>query len=48
MLKTIQYREYNFLRNILKDYFYHLKKNKNTLITKFYGLHKLIEKNENK
>ena len=32
----------------MKDYYYHLKKNKNTLITKFYGLHKLIEKNEKK
>jgi len=42
MLKTIQYREYRFLRSILEDYYYYIKKNKDTLITKFFGLHKLI------
>ena len=45
MLKTISYREYRFLRNILEDYYYYIKKNPDTLITKFFGLHKLIEKN---
>ena len=46
MLKTIQYREYKFLRTILEDYYYYLKKNPDTLITKFFGLHKLVEKND--
>ena len=46
MLKTIQYREYKFLRQILEDYYYYIKKNPETLITKFYGLHKLIEKDK--
>lgn len=42
MLKTIKYREYKFLRSILKDYYEYLKQNPKTLITKFYGLHKLL------
>lgn len=46
MLKTIHYREYKFLRAILEDYYFYIKKNPDTLITKFFGLHKLIEKNE--
>lgn len=44
MLKTIKYREYSFLRSILKDYYQHVKQNPKTLITKFFGLHKLIQK----
>jgi 1-phosphatidylinositol-4-phosphate 5-kinase len=46
MLKTMSYREYKFLRSILEDYYYYLKQNPDTMITRFYGLHKLIEKNE--
>ena len=46
MLKTISYREYKFLRVILEDYYFYLKKNPETLITKFFGLHKLISKSE--
>ena len=46
MLKTIQYREYKHLRSILEDYYYYVKNNPETLITKFYGLHKLIEKDQ--
>lgn len=42
MLKTIQHREYKFLRRILQDYYFYLKDHPHTLITKFYGLHKLI------
>lgn len=44
MLKTIQYREYKFMRSILEDYYYYVKNNPDTLITKFFGLHKLLEK----
>jgi 1-phosphatidylinositol-4-phosphate 5-kinase len=44
MLKTIRYREYKILRSILKDYYHYIKKNPKTLITRFFGLHKLIEK----
>ena len=46
MLKTIHHREYKFFRSILKDYYTHLKKNPNTLIIKFFGLHKLVSKND--
>ena len=46
MLKTIQYREYKFLRTILKDYYHYIKKNPQTMITRFFGLHKLLEKNQ--
>lgn len=42
MLKTIQYREYKHLRKILADYYHYIKQNPTTLITKFFGLHKLI------
>lgn len=42
MLKTIQYREYKKLRGLLKSYYEYIKHNPNTLITKFFGLHKLI------
>lgn len=41
MLKTIQHREYKLLRKILKDYFFYLKENPNSLLIKFYGLHRL-------
>lgn len=44
MLKTIHYGEYKQLRAILEDYYYYIKQNPQTLITKFFGLHKLIEK----
>lgn len=45
MLKTIRYKEYKFLREILKDYYNYIRSNPETLITRFYGLHKLLEKN---
>lgn len=46
MLKTIRYKEYKFLRVILKDYYSYIRTNPETLITRFFGLHKLLEKNE--
>ena len=47
MLKTITKSEFHFLRKILKDYYQHLEKNAHTLITRFYGLHKLkFQKNK--
>ena len=44
IIKTITKEEFNFLRNILKDYFMHLKNNVQTLLPKFYGCYKLIKK----
>jgi 1-phosphatidylinositol-4-phosphate 5-kinase len=47
MLKTISRGEYVFLRSILFDYYYYLLKNPHTFITKFFGLHKLVERGPN-
>lgn len=41
MLKTIQHREYLLLRKILKDYYFYLSENPDSLLIKFYGLHRL-------
>lgn len=41
MLKTIKKDEFFFFRDILKNYYNHLMLNKNTLISKIYGLHKM-------
>ncbi|EGR32427.1 phosphatidylinositol-4-phosphate 5-kinase family protein, putative, partial [Ichthyophthirius multifiliis] len=40
-LKTINRTEFNHLKQILKNYYEHLQNNKNTLIIKFFGLHKI-------
>jgi hypothetical protein len=44
ILKTIAYKEYRCLKNILSNYFYHVYNNKFTLLPIFYGLHKLVRK----
>ena len=41
MLKTISHAEFLNFKVILKDYYLHLKKFPNTLIARFYGLHKI-------
>lgn len=41
IIKTIHHSEHKNLRKILKDYYYHVKKNPNTLLSHFYGLHRL-------
>lgn len=41
MLKTISHEEFYFLHRILKDYYFHLKNNKDSLITRFYGMYKM-------
>lgn len=41
MLKTVDHDEFYFLKKILPDYYQHLKLNKDTLITRFYGMHKI-------
>jgi 1-phosphatidylinositol-4-phosphate 5-kinase len=41
MLKTISCGEFHNLRDILKDYYDHLAKYPHTLITRFFGLHKI-------
>lgn len=41
IIKTIHHAEHRQLRRILKDYHSHVKNNPNTLISQFYGLHRL-------
>lgn len=40
-LKTICINEFTHLQNILHNYYTHLKNNPNSLIIKFYGMHKM-------
>lgn len=41
IIKTIHHAEHKQLRRILKDYHSHVKNNPNTLVSQFYGLHRL-------
>ena len=41
MLKTISREEFKKLKGILVKYFNHISKNPDSLITRFYGMHKL-------
>lgn len=41
MLKTISEDEFFFFRKLLKPYYLYMQANKNTLITKIYGVHKI-------
>jgi 1-phosphatidylinositol-4-phosphate 5-kinase len=44
IIKTISNTEYQFLKKILPNYFNHLRKNPNTLLPKFFGCYKLVQK----
>lgn len=41
IIKTIHHAEHKFLRKILKDYYNHVVDNPNTLLSQFYGLHRV-------
>ncbi|KAI8063676.1 uncharacterized protein B0P05DRAFT_476644 [Gilbertella persicaria] len=41
IIKTIHHSEHKFMRKILKDYYEHVAKNPNTLLCRFYGLHRI-------
>ncbi|ORY22974.1 hypothetical protein BCR39DRAFT_550308 [Naematelia encephala] len=41
IIKTISHSEHKFLRSILKDYHQHVKNNPHTLLSRFYGLHRV-------
>lgn len=41
IIKTIHHGEHRFLRKILRDYFKHVEDNPDTLISQFYGLHRV-------
>ncbi|KAI0997409.1 Phosphatidylinositol 4-phosphate 5-kinase [Podosphaera aphanis] len=41
IIKTIHHAEHKFLRKILKEYYAHVEENPNTLLSQFYGLHRV-------
>lgn len=41
IIKTIHHGEHKFLRKILRDYYNHVTENPNTLLSQFYGLHRV-------
>ncbi|KAJ7716827.1 1-phosphatidylinositol-4-phosphate 5-kinase [Mycena maculata] len=41
IIKTIHHSEHKFLLSILKDYHSHVKNNPHTLLSRFYGLHRV-------
>lgn len=41
IIKTIHHSEHKFLRKILRDYYNHVQNNPNTLLSQFYGLHRV-------
>ncbi|KFX91592.1 hypothetical protein V497_06662 [Pseudogymnoascus sp. VKM F-4516 (FW-969)] len=41
IIKTIHHAEHKLLRKILKDYYQHVEQNPNTLLSQFYGLHRV-------
>lgn len=41
IIKTIHHAEHKFLRRILKRYHEHVKSNPHTLLSRFYGLHRV-------
>jgi 1-phosphatidylinositol-4-phosphate 5-kinase len=41
IIKTIHHAEHKLLRRILRDYYAHIQENPNTLISQFYGLHRV-------
>ncbi len=41
IIKTIRHAEHKVLLRILRDYYAHVEKNPNTLLSQFYGLHRV-------
>ena len=41
IIKTIHHSEHKFLRRILREYYNHVQNNHNTLLSQFYGLHRV-------
>ncbi|OBA23498.1 phosphatidylinositol-4-phosphate 5-kinase [Metschnikowia bicuspidata var. bicuspidata NRRL YB-4993] len=41
IIKTIHHSEHKQLRRILHEYYHHVKNNPNTMVSQFYGLHRL-------
>ncbi|CAG8592439.1 2293_t:CDS:2 [Funneliformis mosseae] len=41
IIKTIHHTEHKFLRKVLKEYYEHIRNNPDTLLSRFYGLHRV-------
>ena len=41
IIKTIHHAEHKFMRKILREYYQHVTENPNTLLSQFYGLHRV-------
>ncbi|ORZ01468.1 hypothetical protein BCR43DRAFT_434544 [Syncephalastrum racemosum] len=41
IIKTIHHSEHRFLRKVLREYYAHVCDNPNTLLSRFYGLHRI-------
>lgn len=41
IIKTIHHAEHKFLRKVLREYYNHVRSNPNTLLSQFYGLHRV-------
>ena len=41
LIKTIPLREFDKFKSVLKDYFTHMKSNPESLISRFFGLHRV-------
>ena len=41
IIKTIHHAEHKLLRKMLKEYYSHVRENPNTLLSQFYGLHRV-------
>ena len=41
IIKTIHHAEHKFLRKILREYYEHVEQNPDTLLSQFYGLHRV-------
>jgi 1-phosphatidylinositol-4-phosphate 5-kinase len=42
LLKTLNFQEFSLFLKILPDYFFHMMRNPGSLLTKFFGLHKIV------
>ena len=47
MLKTLPKREFDKLREILQPYLQHMSENKDSLLTYFFGMHKVVWESSN-
>lgn len=48
MMKTIPLREFDKMREVLQNYYKHMKNHPDSLIIRFYGLHQVQWRDSNK